>query len=76
MKTRKPYKSKYRKIYNKISRMQVNDKLFVEFQYVGSSNRFQEALHCWLKRKHPERKYRTYRLELDNPLILQVWRVE
>lgn len=76
MKTRKPYKSKYKKIYNKISKMDINDKLLVQFEYLNSSNRFQEALFIWVKRNYPDRKYKTYRLELDNPLILRVWRVK
>lgn len=76
MKTRKPYQSKYKKIYNKIVLMDVNDRVFVQFEYAETSARFQIALNIWTKRKFPDRIYRTYRFELDNPLILQVWRVK
>lgn len=76
MKTRKPYKSKYKKIYNKLALMDVNDRVFVQFEYPETSNRFLKAIHIWTKRKYPDRIYRTYRFELSNPLILQVWRVK
>jgi hypothetical protein len=76
MKSKKIYKSKYLKIYTKIANMSINEKVFVQFEYNNSSNKFQEAFHYWCKKKYPERFYKTSRLELGNPLILQVWRVK
>jgi hypothetical protein len=60
----------------KIANMSTNDKVFVQFEYNNSSNKFQEAFHRWYKKKYPDRIYKTCRLELDSPLILQVWRIK
>jgi hypothetical protein len=56
--------------------MGINSKIFVQFEKNNSSLKFQKSLNSWCKKKYSDRKYKTNRMELDSPLILEVWRVE